>query len=222
MPSTAAGRADKSAAGGRRVRPADENTRALVIEAALDTICALGYYQATSNEIARRAGVSWGVIQYYFGTREALLLAVLEDAVERALADLDNARIAGSGRRVRLRQLFNLILSFYGRREYAAILQVLWNLSRHPGTGDPTERALLRHVTGIRERWHQLFVESIDGTFSDAAVSMSFALMWGVAMEDAANAYMRLPAIDADRLPIELRTEMLLDALEGVLDNDQG
>ena len=55
----------------------DLATRERVIAAAVDSILERGFYRASSNEIARRAGVTWGVIQHHFGTREALMLAVL-------------------------------------------------------------------------------------------------------------------------------------------------
>ena len=73
----------------------DESTRARVVDAAVACILDEGFYRASSNKIAERAGVTWGVIQYHFGTRAALLLAVHEralDALDRALTD---AVIAG-------------------------------------------------------------------------------------------------------------------------------
>ena len=67
------------AAKGRTRRTDGEQTWRRVLDAAEECILELGYYQASSNEIARRAGVTWGVIQHQFGTREGLLLAVLND-----------------------------------------------------------------------------------------------------------------------------------------------
>ena len=65
----------------------DESTRARVVDAAIECILDEGFYRASSNKIAKRAGVTWGVIQYHFGTREALMLAVHE----RGLHELDSA-----------------------------------------------------------------------------------------------------------------------------------
>ena len=68
----------------------DDSTRARVIDAAVASILDEGFYRASSNMIARRAGVTWGVIQYHFGTCEALLIAVHErglDELDRCLAD---------------------------------------------------------------------------------------------------------------------------------------
>jgi AcrR family transcriptional regulator len=206
---------------GRHPRPADENTRAVVLNAAVETICDLGYYRASSNEIARRAGVSWGVINHYFGTREALLLAVLEDAIERALAGLSDVRVVGNDRRTRLRQLINRILSFYGQREYIAIMQILWNQGRDPRTEQSTQHALDDFTDRLRSRWIELFTGTIDSDMSTATANMVFVLMWGMAIQEAASAFMRHDS-EPNSSPIELRIEMLLDALEGLLQHDRG
>ena len=49
-----------------------------MLDATVECILELGYYQASSNAIARRAGVTWGTIQHQFGSREALLLEVIK------------------------------------------------------------------------------------------------------------------------------------------------
>jgi DNA-binding NarL/FixJ family response regulator len=54
----------------------DLAARERVIDATVSCILELGFYRASTNEIARRAGVTWGVIQHYFGTREALMLGL--------------------------------------------------------------------------------------------------------------------------------------------------
>ena len=223
---TASGRGAGSGAGSakrkRSMSAKDEGTREIVLKAALDCICDLGYYQASSNEIARRAGVSWGVIQYYFGSREILLLAALEDAVERGVATLDGVVIVGTDTRIRLRQLLSLVLAFYGRKEYAAILQILWNLSRAPKTAESTEQALLDFSQRLNAKWRDLLTVTIGEERSAATSGMVFNLMWGMAMEEAANAYMALEVMAQTRTPIEMRIEMLLDAIEGMLQHERG
>ena len=57
----------------RRTGAQDSISRQRVIDAAIACILDQGFYRASSNAIAERAGVTWGVIQYHFGTREALM-----------------------------------------------------------------------------------------------------------------------------------------------------
>src|SRR5436189_2608263 len=98
--------------------PVDASTRTRVIEAAVACILEEGFYRASSNQIARRAGVTWGVIQYHFGTREALLLAVHErglDELERCLSD---AIIKGETVEERLGSFVDALWAYYRRPEF--------------------------------------------------------------------------------------------------------
>src|SRR3954453_16025856 len=80
----------------------DTTTVAKVIDAAVNCILEEGFYRASSNQIARRAGVTWGVIQYHFGTREGLLLAVFKRSADQLLHTLEHATITGDSTRERL------------------------------------------------------------------------------------------------------------------------
>ncbi len=66
-----------------RGRPATqargEDTRRRILEAALDLFGALGYEGASTRQIAEGAGVNLPAIQYYFGNKEGLYRAVIED-----------------------------------------------------------------------------------------------------------------------------------------------
>ena len=84
------------------------------------------------------------------------------------------------------------------------------------------DQALIRYGSELVTRWSDLFAEHVDDSLSDAAISMTFNLMWGLAMEEAASSYMEGAIAQMDRLPIEIRTEMLLDAIEGMLERDRG
>ncbi len=68
----------------RRDRGAE--TRAQLIEAALDVFGRLGYEGASTREIAKRANANLAAIVYHFGGKEALHLAVAEHVASRMLA----------------------------------------------------------------------------------------------------------------------------------------
>jgi len=55
-----------------------ERTRALVIDETVRCIREEGFGAASAKHITERAGVTWGVIQYHFGDRDALLMAVVD------------------------------------------------------------------------------------------------------------------------------------------------
>ena len=130
----------------------DDSTRARVIDAAVACILDEGFYRASSNKIARRAGVTWGVIQYHFGTREALLLAVHErglDELDRCLAD---AVVTGDSVEARLRSFVDALWGYYRRPEFLAYMQVMLNLSHDPTTADSTQAALKSVGARVNQR----------------------------------------------------------------------
>jgi AcrR family transcriptional regulator len=124
---------------GRRTKRAtndadDQATRRAVIDAAIACILERGFYRASSNQIAKRAGVSWGVIQYYFGSREALMLAVLEDGKGRFADVIGEVTIDGVTVAERLDQLLDVLAVLYGTPEYLAYMQITLNMDHDPAT----------------------------------------------------------------------------------------
>ena len=78
-----------------RGRPAlqarGEDTRRRILVAALDLFAAHGYEGASTRQIAEGAGVNLPAIQYYFGNKEGLYRAIIEDIVadtERHMAEV--------------------------------------------------------------------------------------------------------------------------------------
>jgi AcrR family transcriptional regulator len=55
-----------------------EDRREQIIEAAMHVFARKGYSNATNKDIAREAGITPGLIYYYFESKEALLYAILE------------------------------------------------------------------------------------------------------------------------------------------------
>ncbi|HVZ13807.1 MAG TPA: CerR family C-terminal domain-containing protein [Bauldia sp.] len=70
----------------RRDRGAD--TRAQLIDAALDVFGRLGFEGASTREIAKAAGANLAAIVYHFGGKEALYIAVAEHIAARIISHL--------------------------------------------------------------------------------------------------------------------------------------
>ena len=56
----------------------------MVIDETVRCVLEEGFGAASAKHITERAGVTWGVIQYHFGDRDGLLMAV----VDRGFGDL--------------------------------------------------------------------------------------------------------------------------------------
>jgi AcrR family transcriptional regulator len=128
------------------------DTRDRVIVAALDAIHEYGYRHASSNKIAEHAGVTWGVIQYYFGTRERLLLAVLAaaiDDIERRIDDLDG-QLPGATFDQRFDAWETLVVESFGYDLFPGIVQIVLDLGRDPSVADDTVAELDRYGTTLK------------------------------------------------------------------------
>ena len=62
-----------------------DRTRALIIEETIRAIREDGFGAVSTSYITRRAGVTWGVIQYHFGGRDELLMAVVDQGFRMLL-----------------------------------------------------------------------------------------------------------------------------------------
>jgi TetR/AcrR family transcriptional regulator, regulator of cefoperazone and chloramphenicol sensitivity len=127
-----------------RADPGDSDTRRRVIDAAITCILEQGFYRASSNAIAERAGLSWGVIQYYFGSREALMLAVLEEGTRRLVDDLSTAELRAETLTGRIEEYLAILEHYYADPEYLAFIQVLMNLSHDPRTSAETRATIAK------------------------------------------------------------------------------
>lgn len=78
-----------SPAAGSRVRQTRKSiaTRGRVIEAAIACFLDLGYHRTNTSEIAKRARITRGAVQYYFPTTGHVLTATAEHIAERIMAD---------------------------------------------------------------------------------------------------------------------------------------
>jgi len=74
-------------------RKRGDDTRAKIIDETVRCIVEEGFAAATAKHVAERAGVTWGVIQYHFGDRNGLLMAVVDDGVARLLESLSSADV---------------------------------------------------------------------------------------------------------------------------------
>src|SRR5580704_6068826 len=78
----AARRPRRAPAGPERQRDADRSRRAL-LDAALEEFSLRGFAGARVADIARRAGVNKQLINYYFGSKEGLYLALQQAWLDR-------------------------------------------------------------------------------------------------------------------------------------------
>lgn len=190
-------------------RAGDESTRARMLSAAVACILEEGYYRASSNRIAQRAGVTWGVIQYHFGTREQLLLAVARDGAAELVRRLEQAEITGTTVEERLDSLAGVIWAHYRRPEFLAQVQLLLNLSKDPRTSAETVTALADTEREVGTLLQALVAEAVGHQADKGIGIVVFELMRGAAIGE--NLMEALPR--PSRRPIRETRDTLVPAL---------
>lgn len=78
----------------RTPRPSADETRERILAAALDLFSELSFDGATTREIAARAGVTQGLVNYHFSSKEELWRAAV-DGLYGELSDALDGRAAG-------------------------------------------------------------------------------------------------------------------------------
>jgi AcrR family transcriptional regulator len=206
-----------STAIGRRID--DVGTRVAIQEAAVECVLREGFYRASASAIARQAGVTWGSIQYYFGTREMLLLSVLERDF-KSLIDRVDAAGAAESLYERIDLLGDVVYSYYSRREYSAIMQIHMNLRHDPQARQGTLDALVRLEKGLVARWRKLVGASLapDATLDPGFDMFIFAAFRGLGLGTTIN--LGMPEDIASRVPVstpDAHRRHLVDAIHALI-----
>jgi AcrR family transcriptional regulator len=147
-----------------RVRSIEETRRELIVDSALRLILKNGYDRTTLDHVAVQAGVSKGLISYYFPNKDALFLAVLDKIHQRLRQDLEACYRADMNARERLRlNLTNLFGSEKRARQYYTVL--LDFLARVP-----REKSIQAGAEAI----YQTVLQYVEWTITDGVRSGEF------------------------------------------------
>ncbi len=138
-------------AGQKRPTFTEAARRAQLIECAVETIATLGYAQASLAQIAKRAGISKGVILYYFSSKEALIEQVVQDMYTAATSFMRPQIAAERTATARLQAYLRSNIAYIAahRMQMIAIIDIVLNertkdgeLRYHPGSERPDLEAL--------------------------------------------------------------------------------
>jgi AcrR family transcriptional regulator len=170
-----------------RPQQRDSDTRQRVIDSAIKCISEEGFYRASTNVIAERAGLSWGVIQYHFGSRELLMLAVLEEGTHRLVEDLSTADIGGETLTGRIQNYGDILTRYYADPQYLAFVQVLLNLRHDPRTSAQTLETMTKITATVEAQLDRLTKKLFEGMAvrQPALRGLVFHVLRGLALSEA-------------------------------------
>jgi TetR/AcrR family transcriptional regulator, regulator of cefoperazone and chloramphenicol sensitivity len=130
-------------------RKRGDDTRARIIDETVRCIVEEGFAAATAKHVAERAGVTWGVIQYHFGDRNGLLMAVVDDGVDRLIESLSAAEVSELSVRERIEVVVDTAWSCYSSPTSMAAFEVL--RATRGGPGESSRRHLIEMNSAISD-----------------------------------------------------------------------
>lgn len=147
----------------RRVRRTHEErsaeTRGRILAAVVQCIAEVGFQRATANEIARRAGVTWGAVQHHFGGKNGILIAVLEDTFHRFSARFDDIPVERTPLPQRISLFVQRAWDHFGSPHFRSTFEILLNHLPDGDTGgeDTVQAQMARAVDVL---WTRLFFDA--------------------------------------------------------------
>lgn len=130
--------------------------RAQIERAAIEVLSEVGYAAASVGLIAKRVGVSKGVVTYHFTSKDEILRRVALVLFEDCAAHIAASVCADMSPEVRLRALLTAELEFFSSRrlEFRAMVEVISNY-RDPGFIQAFESVSMEEVETLADLLRQ-------------------------------------------------------------------
>jgi TetR/AcrR family transcriptional regulator, fatty acid metabolism regulator protein len=143
---------NKSVAAERRSF-AETARRAQIVDCAIDTIAELGFAKSSVDQIARRAGVSKGVITYHFPNKEEIVDAIIEKVMAAGRAYMVPRIMAETSAAGRLRAYIESDLEFIDahRKPLIALVEIAMSARRADGSLVIGPESLGQRAAGLEE-----------------------------------------------------------------------
>jgi TetR/AcrR family transcriptional regulator, regulator of cefoperazone and chloramphenicol sensitivity len=162
-----------------------DRTRMAVIDETVRCILDEGYAAASAKHIAERAGVTWGVIQYHFGDREALMMAVVDkgyNELVEALRELPASSAALTARK-RTEQVVAAAWDAFSTPTSMAALEILIATR---SIRDPAASAHLERIATELARLGKHIGQGLDARHAAAIGNLLWAALRGMVLAQMA------------------------------------
>jgi AcrR family transcriptional regulator len=176
--------------------PAQEAKRRQIMEAAVRAFARKGYHSCRVGEIAEEAGVAYGLVYHYFGSKEEVLEEIFRDTWTQMLARI--REVAGSGEPAveQVRKVTALLLRTW-RRDPDLVRVLVHEVTRSP-------EQLKRQIDEIGHAYQALEEIIVNGQkageFRDDVDSKIAAIVFYGALEEVLTGWVmgQLPDGDDD------------------------
>ena len=108
-----------------------EEKRRQILEAAVRAFARKGYHACRVGEIAEEAGVAYGLVYHYFGSKEEVLETIFRDTWTQMLARVHEVQEEGGPAREQVRKVTALLLRTW-RRDPDLVRVLVHEVTRSP------------------------------------------------------------------------------------------
>jgi AcrR family transcriptional regulator len=158
-----------------------DRTRALVIDETVRCILEEGFAAASAKHITERAGVTWGVVQYHFGDRDGLLMAVVDKGFAELLEALGELPAAAENVRDRTEFIVDAAWEAFSSPTSMAALEILIATRAMRDTGATEHLAALGKAFG---KLGKQIGEGLDARHASAIGNLIWATLRGIVVAD--------------------------------------
>lgn len=152
--------------------PKSKETRARILDAALDLFHEQGFESATMRGIANKAGVALGAAYYYFDSKDSIVLAFYEQAQQDMSPRLEKALTSTRDLRERLRGLIDVKLNYFAHSR-----RLLGALSGHTNP-ESSLSPFSEGTRAIREQDVNWFAKALDESKTKVPRDLLERLPW--------------------------------------------
>ena len=161
---------------GKQIRA--DRTRAMVVDETVRCVLEEGFGAASAKHITERAGVTWGVIQYHFGDREGLLMAVVDQGFGQLLESLQamERELGSTSGHSRAELVVNAVADAFLSPTSIAALEIL--IATRAGRADVDQKHLLELFTTLT-RLGRYVADGLEPERADAVGNLIWTTLMG-------------------------------------------
>ena len=141
-------------------------TRAAIIQAAIDLLIEEGYHNFSLRKVAMRAGVSIGNLQHHFTSKVNLIALMLDDVISGYLDEFENLISTADSPKEQLYRVVQRVVEDLGTKETTMFFPELWSLANH----DDAVRDMMHHMYGRYQQIYHRIIRAINPALTEQQI----------------------------------------------------
>ena len=129
----------------------DQDRRKTILRAAVEVFARKGYHGCRIADVAREAGVAYGLVYHYFKNKEELLQLVFETGWGGFMSRIRDAAEASAPLEQKIRRIAQVDFEAY-RIDPRGVRVLVLEFARSPSTGEANRRTAFAEVLGVITR----------------------------------------------------------------------